>query len=585
MLKTLYNLDLNQCQTLCKNQLVDTYRKSNYLQVVSRQNTSTPGVKTCTSFQVYTNVTYELRVEGVACRDNMAFLWVMDETKARLFTQYTFLPTLQKDVRTLLFKPTRCGKVHVGVLMTQPNVGDTFYIFSLKLSEHSSHGEATCSTTTTSCVTPAATTCYDYTVTTQNYASVCNTIQNLQPTTASTSSSLACHTPTVAPVFTHCEPLYTSYDSLLQLSKCLYSDNIKFNTRIPAGYTFLLQFALNDLTFRASNGYTFNLDSLYGQDEPYFFASHKFLINKYHDVNRNKKGVAIIPDARNDSNYFVCQIHLLFQLFHNKLVKKYKSIKSDVYAFVKAEVCMYYQWILLNDILPKFVDHDILEAIKCNGTKFLNATSLSVPAEFLNAASRLTQFSLKKTYKVAKDLIIDTADIYSYVKGKLPQYIIDWNLFFHLTSAHTPQPSKALDTCITKSVEKLPTSSSSQPRILSDLLAGQEKNICSGQNIAQCMEVQVLPSDIVQQFDSKKTLERHGVLNHTPLLLYTMLESQVYADGEYLTGVGGIVFAETIFSLLLNDKSSILNTDWKPSIGKSGYFSMADLIKFVYSDC
>ena len=285
---------------------------------------------------------------------------------------------------------------------------------------------------------------------------------------------------------------------------------------------------------------------------------------------------------------------LLFQLFHNKLIKQYKTIKSNVYTFVKHEVQMYYQWIILNDILPKLVDHDILEAIKCNGTKYINASSTQLPAEFVSAMSRIVQFSLKKSYKIAKDLIIDARDMFTYVQGKLPKYIIDWNLFFSLTSVHTPQPSKAFDPFITNTIKQVTSTSvlqadcepsTQKSAVLTDLLAGQENNLCSGQSVAQCMEVQVIPQDILSQFDVNKTLEKHGVLNHTPLLLYSMLESQIFADGEYLTGVGGILVAETIFSVLLNDKSSILNTDWKPSIGQSGYFSMTDLIKFVYSDC
>ena len=135
MLKSLFTLNLSQSESLCSNQLVDVSNKSDYIQVVSRQSSSTPGVKTCMTFQVYQNVTYELRVEGVACRENMAFLWVMDTDKNRLFSRYTFLPSTKKACKTLVFTPTRCTRVYVGVLMTEPRLCDTFYLFSMSLLE------------------------------------------------------------------------------------------------------------------------------------------------------------------------------------------------------------------------------------------------------------------------------------------------------------------------------------------------------------------------------------------------------------------------------------------------------------------
>ena len=66
--------------------------------------------------------------------------------------------------------------------------------------------------------------------------------------------------------------------------------------------------------------------------------------------------------------------HLLFQLFHNKLINLYKNKNiNNLFEFVKKEVTFYYQWIIVNDYLPKLVDNNILDSIFKNGTKFYDS--------------------------------------------------------------------------------------------------------------------------------------------------------------------------------------------------------------------
>lgn len=610
--KILYKLNLDNTNSYCKNQSVDICKKNNYLNVVSKQETSTPGIKSCGKINIYKDVNYILTVTGIACRENMAFLWVMDANKNRLFNKYVFLSSVKKSKCSLCFKAPSNTCVQIGVLITAPRVGDNFNISCMKFSE----GVNNCNTipncnqpcnepllSSNSCITnpkPISISCeektcenescntvsvtnentscnYNYSLTEKNYDTVCNTIQNLKQTSENTK----CY----QNVFRMCEPLYINYNNLLKLSESLYIENIDFNCSIPAGYTFLAEFLFNDITFNMKDckETKINLGSIYGKDEQYFFSSDKFLINKYHDLNRNKKGIPIIPDERNGKSYFLSQIHLLFQLFHNKLIKKYKNSKSDVYSFVRMEVIRYYQWIILNDYLPKIVDNDILETIKCNDNKFIDySKTKTLSSEFLKGIMKYTLFSIKKTYKIAKDLIIDSSEIYKYINGKLPKYIIDWNLFFDLNGQNKPQPSKSLDIFITDSLKP---KNNIKPEVLNYLSESQEANNCSGQNISEHMKIKPIPDEIIKQFDINKDLERYGVLNHSPILLYSLLESKIYMKGERFTGVGGIILAETIFGLLKNDKDSILNNDWKPSINTSNSFSMSDMIKFIYSDC
>lgn len=562
MYRTLYEFTpSNASTTLCKNQDVKLLFKSSCVQVVSEQNFSTPGVKICSPVQVFAHVQYTLSATGFACRPNLAFLWIMNESKQRLTTSYVFFSSTTSTTVKYSFTAPRTEKVYIGVLMTNPLVNDTLNMYALSFTE-------TCGTNSPA---PAPAPHPPLCGTRPQYPAL--QVSYTQPTPL----------PSCATLFKDCEPLYVEYDDLLKFSNSVFVENIDFNTSIPAGFTFLAEFMRNDITFqlnKPSNIIRLNLQNVYGQDEAYFFSKDKFLINKYHDLNRTKTGCAVIPDQRNDKNYFVAQLHLLFQLFHNKLIKKYKATKSNVYTYVKQEVIRYYQWILLNDYLPRIVDHDILESIKSNGVQFVKEST--VACEFLKATLHYPEFTVKPSYKIAKDLVIDACHMYTYVKGHLPKYIINWNLYFNLAENSPPQPSKAMDIFL---VEELKPIEGQKPKLLHDLTSGQEFNLCSGQNISAAMGLKPIPADILRRIDVNKTLERHNMLHHTPLLPYILLESKVYTNGEKLTGVGGILLAESIFAILCNDKTSILNNDWKPKINISPNFSMADLVKFVYSDC
>lgn len=575
MYRTIYTFTpQNAASTICKNQSVQLLVKSNCVQVISEQCFSTPGLRVCTPFQIYKDVQYTLSATGFSSRPSLAFLWVMNEAKQRLTTSYTYLDSSSSSTVQYCFTAPRTEKVYIGVLMTSPQLNDSFNIYALNFQESCSHPTTT--TTTTPCSTASNTCQYTYPLTTQEpqfSTPYCNGINPPQPVQASMCSTL----------FKHCEPLYVDYERLIQFTNSLFVENINYNTSVAAGFTFLAEFMRNDITFlmdRPGNIIRLNLQSVYGHDEKYLFSKDKFLINKYHDLNRTKSGCAIIPDNRNDSSYVISQLHLLFQLFHNKLIKKYKATKANVYSYVKQEVIRYYQWIILNDFLPRLVDHDILESIKSGGVKFVKERT--VACEFLKAVLLYPQFTVKPTYKIAKDLVIDACHLSTYTGGHLPKYIINWNLFFNLATSSPPQPSKAIDMFI---VEDLKPIEGTAPAILKDLTSGQEFNLCSGQNISAAMSLKPIPADILRQFDPSKSLERNNLLEHTPLLIYALLESKVYTNGERFTGVGGILLAESIFTILCNDQTSILNNNWKPKIGISTSFSIADLIKFVYSDC
>src|SRR5918998_2485998 len=124
-------------------------------------------------------------------------------------------------------------------------------------------------------------------------------------------------------------------------------DDAHLNTspRLFAGFTFIGQFIDHDITFdntpleqqEADPNATVNfrtprydLDSVYGRGptaEPHFYdpADRDKLLLETNDhgvldVPRDAAGRAVIPEARNDENLIVVQLHKAVAQFHNRVV-------------------------------------------------------------------------------------------------------------------------------------------------------------------------------------------------------------------------------------------------------------------------
>jgi hypothetical protein len=121
---------------------------------------------------------------------------------------------------------------------------------------------------------------------------------------------------------------------------------------------------------------------------------------------------------------------------------------------------------------------------------------------------------------------------------------------------------------------------------LRNLMRAQQHNLPSGQNVARAMGINPIPKDTMKQFDTNGALERNDMLENTPLITYILKESEIFKRGEMLTGSGGIIVAEVILSILMEDCNSYFNSSehWTPSLPSKqcGHFTMGDLIRFIY---
>jgi len=327
---------------------------------------------------------------------------------------------------------------------------------------------------------------------------------------------------------------------------------------IPALYTYLGQFIDHDITFDPMstliqhsdpNALTdfrtpaFDLDNVYGRgpgDQPYLYDNGpKFLLgdalnNGAPDLPRNnaKPRRALIGDPRNDENSIVSQLQALFLRFHNRTVDDHQDL--DFPALQKM-VRFHYQWIVLNDFLPRVVHSNVLNDLKTNGKYDRGKLKLFhwknepfLPVEFSVAAYRLGHSMIRPGYRLnddattllpifpippntIKDIPAGIPDGLTGFQEMAKNRGIDWGRFIDIDtrSYGTDDPNDAatkkrlqfayrIDTSLVTPLSVLPAIvASDKPPSLPqrNLIRSFELCLPSGQAVAHAMGVAVLPDD------------------------------------------------------------------------------------------
>ncbi|GAA2248097.1 myeloperoxidase [Streptomyces ruber] len=227
---------------------------------------------------------------------------------------------------------------------------------------------------------------------------------------------------------------------------------------VPAGYTYLGQFVDHDLTLdRTQVGLgepvpveellqgrspTLDLDSLYGLG-PHHAGSARFYEPDGHlamgttlgvpfppelpPANTDQKGfdlpragetaggtradkrAALIPDARNDENLAVAQLHLAFIRFHNRVTDRLaeRGVPEPLlFHAARDTVVKHYQWMLRTDFLPRVVDPEIVQRVFARGRRHFEVPGRTrpgdlptMPIEFSVAAYRFGHSMIRTAYQ------------------------------------------------------------------------------------------------------------------------------------------------------------------------------------------
>jgi Animal haem peroxidase len=406
---------------------------------------------------------------------------------------------------------------------------------------------------------------------------------------------------------------------------------------MTAGTTFLGQFLDHDITFDNTSRLgvvteptqtpntrvpTFDLDSVYGGSpsvSPHLYEAQdraKLRVESgglFEDLPRNPDMTAIIADPRNDENLIVAGLHAAFLLAHNRTVDLHreKHLPGDPWAASRRTIALHWQWIVVNEFLPRIVGRELVEDILRNGRRWYRFANPSMPVEFQTGAYRFGHSIVRPSYRAnlhgdpggnpatgapaffgllfdpAGEGQADPVDLRGGARAK--RRFIDWQTFFDFGGDQTKnvRPNKLIDTNISTPLFRLPLAaipSHDAPTALPQrtLLRHLTWSMPSGQRIAAETGSPVLGSDHFPELRQY----RLGLEASTPLWYYVLREASVLTGGVHLGPVGGRIVAETIIGLLQLDKSSYLNTGFRPSLPSQqrGEFTITDLLRWAKVD-
>lgn len=414
---------------------------------------------------------------------------------------------------------------------------------------------------------------------------------------------------------------------------------------IPSGYTYFGQFVDHDITFDptsleeqrvdplALRNYrtpSLDLDSVYGSGpvaQPQLYVRDRpgllqigvtrrgiddsSIDTSANDLPRGPNGFAIIGDPRNDENLIIAQLHLAFLRFHNRVIAGLGSgsiewespIRKDVFEQARDLVLWHYQWIVLNDYLPRVLDASELDQVRRKGSMLRpmrpDGTEPFMPVEFSAAAYRFGHSMVRPSYDYnrlfneATGRPAELSRLFEFSGrpggGNVPvpsDWAIDWRRFFDFGADVPVNFSRRLGASLSSGLSKLPGVTGSANLAFRNLERGNSLGLPPGQSVARFLGYEALtPEEIAKAGRDGAAAARHQLHIETPLWFYILKEAELRGGGRRLGPLGSRIVAEVLIGLLERDSSSYLlrNPRWQPTLPRSEKttFTMTDLLAFA----
>ena len=423
---------------------------------------------------------------------------------------------------------------------------------------------------------------------------------------------------------------------------------------IPALYTYFGQFIDHDITFDPASSLqkqndpnaltdfrtpAFDLDNVYGRgpgDQPYMYNGQQFLLGttinggdpNATDLPRNSfnPARALIGDPRNDENSIVSQLQGLLLRFHNRTVSDNPGLSFED---IQRRVRFHYQYVVMNDFLPRIVDSTVLSHLKTSQKydpsklKFFHwKNDPFMPVEFSVAAYRLGHSMIRPGYRLNDTILLPIFPMQGFPEGLTgframnPAWGIDWGRFVDLDvrkydgadadKRKRLQFAYRIDTSLVNPLHGLPsTVVGDAPPSLGErnLVRGWRLGLPSGQSVARAMNITPLKDKeilIGKAVDApEKPLDDITTVSsvfkgNCPLWAYILAEAMqhratvkipvqedIKISTPQLGPVGGRIVAEVFLGLLAGDKTSFLNLDpqWQPDSGAN--YQLKDLVRYA----
>ena len=262
--------------------------------------------------------------------------------------------------------------------------------------------------------------------------------------------------------------------------------------------------------------------------------------DKVFDVPRNSDGTAIIADPRNDQTLIILQLHVAFQMFHNKLVDLMRSNgipRSAVFESARRLARWHYQWVVTHQFLPAIVGQTLSDSVYKEvptgapkiTIKYYKPTNPAgrsfIPVEFAVAAYRFGHSITRPRYTVRD--VFDTAGttVLGSVAGvplfqdapsdnnlnghrdllPVPRLKIQWSKFFNADPTNpSARPVRQFDASLADPLFHMPTTALPDTNTLGtlsqrNLQRGRKMGLPSGQQVAKLMGVTPLTNAQLSQ--------------------------------------------------------------------------------------
>jgi hypothetical protein len=498
------------------------------------------------------------------------WLWIADENGKQLKSKRIILPSGgSASTFNTTFHTKNHSQVQIGLLFSNPIVGESFYVDSLRL----------CRVYEASLTTVCFRTLFSCSAT--NYS----------------------------------DTILDALANSMHISDTLTSGDL--NGNVPVGFIFWGQFIAHELVLNVTNGFVaddknvvnyrtpvFDLDLVYGQ-----FENNKFMYdsdNKLmydvanNDLLRNSNGVPIIGDPRNDENFAIAQLQLVFIKFHNHMmddlaISNPTATADERFTEARRLTTWHFQYAVIHHYLKTIIDPLLVDQIVANGAKLYTNTDF-LPTEFGAAVYRLGHAQLVGSFQLNSSETATLHELLGFTGGNRPTNPIDWEYFYQFVgSSTTPGFSKKLKPMLVDSLHVLPPGSPEPPGLpanslpIRNIRRAQQFQVGSGQCIASTIKKKY-PDTLV--LTDEQVNNGHSVFttypelkSKTPLFYYFLREAEVQQLGLRLGHVGSTIVGETIIEMIRQNHNSYLynSPTWTPTIpvATTGEFTIMDIITYA----
>ena len=305
------------------------------------------------------------------------------------------------------------------------------------------------------------------------------------------------------------------------------------------------------------------------------------------DVPRNRQGIALVGDPRNDVHLFMNQMQVGFIRLHNRLVDRLRDDgvrEAELFEEARRAATWHYQWVILREFLPVLIGPELTESCSTSArTSTGPATIRSSPSSSPTRPIATATARSGRRYQVNAELgpVPVFPDLIGFCEVPAER-MVDWSLLFDV-------PGTSAGSAGQTNRRPLPESLIALPRAISgvdesdayaslanrDLQRGQAIGLPSGEAVARALGADPLSSEQVG-------LGEHGWRAETPLWIYVLREANALQDGDRLGPVGGHIVGEVLVGIIDADPESFRSVDrsWTPSLPSHDpdRFGIADVL-------